>query len=101
MNYVLVGQLSRFLQSEGLEGESPTTDLDMMLPELHDPWYSVPDTSELDDHSFFTEFTHARRNAGRPIKIFQAQAVILSLEIDPSSAELRISLPYCHCPFAG
>ena len=72
VNYALVGKLSRFLRSEGLEGESPTTDSDMLLPELRDLWYSVPNTSESDEHSFFIEFTRARRNAGRPVKLFQA-----------------------------
>ena len=73
VDYVFVGQLSRFLQSEGLEGEPPTTDSDMLLPDLRDLWYSVRDTSELDDHSLFTKFTHARRSAGRPVKLFQAE----------------------------
>jgi hypothetical protein len=59
----LVGQLSRFLHPD--EGESPTD----LLPELRELWYSTTDES---DNQFFVDFVHARRNAGRPVAVFQA-----------------------------
>ena len=69
MDYGLVGQLSQFLQPDsGNEGESPTTDV---LPELRELWYSVTDDPELTDEPLFAQFSHARKNAGRPIKVFQ------------------------------
>ena len=77
MDYVLVGQLSRFLQPEppGDEGESPAT-TDLLLPELRELWYSTLGDPESDDggasESFFAEFALARRNAGRPVNVFQA-----------------------------
>jgi hypothetical protein len=64
MDYGLVGQLSRFLQPD--EGEPPTA----LLPKLREIWYSTTDDS--DDAAFFTEFVHARQNAGRPVTVFQA-----------------------------
>jgi hypothetical protein len=60
----LVGQLSRILQPDN--GEPSPTDL---LPELRELWYSTTGDS---DGGFFAEFAYARRNAGRPVAIFQA-----------------------------
>ena len=71
MDHGLVGQLSRFLQPDLDEGESsPTTDL--VLPELRELWYCIADDSEFVDHAFFTEFSYARLNAGRPVNVFRA-----------------------------
>lgn len=67
VDHGLVGQLSRFLRPD--EGESSPTDL---FPELRELWYSTTDDS---DSEFFAEFVHARRNAGRPVAVFQAVVI--------------------------
>jgi hypothetical protein len=68
VDHGLVGQLSRFLRLD--EGESPPTDL---FPELRELWYST--TTDDSDGEEFAEFAHARRNAGRPVSVFQAVLV--------------------------
>jgi hypothetical protein len=91
VDHGLVGQLSRFLQPElpNDEGESPT---DLLLPELRELWYSTIDDPESNngDTSFFAEFAYARRNAGRPVNVFQA--VIQSAPTFTSSTSTVVAL---------
>jgi len=69
MGYGFVGQLSQVLQPDpDDEGESHTADL---LPELRDLWYAITDDPESVE-PVFAEFAYARRNAGRPVNVFQA-----------------------------
>ena len=63
MSYEFVRQLSRSLGPD--EGESPTD----LLPELQDLGYFTIDDSR--DNTLFVEFVHARRNAGRPVSVYE------------------------------
>ena len=64
VDFELVGQLSRYLQSS--EGESPTE----LLPELRELLYYSTGASR----DAFAQFIEARQKAGRPVTVINPPA---------------------------